>query len=39
MQGLVAGLANLVTIAILGTAFLAIYARTRTKTGSLNIEK
>ncbi len=38
MQGLVAGLANLVTIAILGTAFLAIYARTRTKTGSLNKE-
>lgn len=38
MQGLVAGLANLLTVAILGTAFLAIYAKTRTKTGSLNKE-
>lgn len=35
-QGLVAGAANIVTIAILGTAFLAIYARTRTAPNRLD---
>lgn len=37
-QGIVAGLANMVTIAVLGTAFLAIYAKTRTQAGSLSKE-
>lgn len=37
-QGLVAGAANIVTIAILGTLFLVIYAKTRTQSGSLNKE-
>lgn len=37
-QGLVAGAANIVTVAILGTAFLAIYAKTRTAAGSLDKE-
>lgn len=37
-QGLVAGLANLITIAVLGTLILAIYAKTRTGEGTLNRE-
>ena len=37
-QGIVAGIANIVTVAVLGTAFLAIYARSRTKPGSLKQE-
>ncbi len=37
-QGLVAGLANIITVAILGTVFLALYARSRTKPGSLKRE-
>jgi energy-coupling factor transport system substrate-specific component len=37
-QGITAGIANIVTIAILGTAFLAIYARSRVKPGSLRKE-
>ena len=36
LQGLAAGLSNLVSVAILGTIFLAIYAKTRTSAGSLN---
>lgn len=38
LQGLTAGAANLVTVAILGTIFLALYAKTRTSAGSLNKE-
>ena len=36
LQGLAAGAANLVSMAILGTIFLTIYAKTRTSAGSLN---
>ncbi len=36
LQGLTAGAANLVSMAILGTIFLTIYAKTRTTEGSLN---
>ena len=36
LQGIAAGAANLVSMAILGTIFLTIYAKTRTSTGSLN---
>ena len=38
LQGLAAGAANLVTVAILGTIFLTIYAKTRTAAGSLSKE-
>ncbi|MGT2667001.1 ECF-type riboflavin transporter substrate-binding protein [Streptococcus rifensis] len=34
-QGLVAGIANAVTVAVAGTILLAIYAKTRVKSGSL----
>ncbi|MDQ0221552.1 ECF-type riboflavin transporter substrate-binding protein [Streptococcus moroccensis] len=34
-QGLVAGLSNAITVALAGTALLAIYAKTRVKSGSL----
>lgn len=34
-QGLVAGIANIITVAIIGTAILAAYARTQTKENSL----
>jgi len=37
-QGLVAGAANIVTVAVLGTLLLIAYARTRTKKGSLTRE-
>ncbi len=37
-QGAVAGAANFVSIAVLGTLFLAIYAKTRVKAGSLKSE-
>ena len=36
LQGLTAGVANLVSMAILGTIFLTIYAKTRTSAGSLS---
>ena len=38
LQGLTAGAANLVTVAILGTIFLTLYAKTRTSAGSLSNE-
>ncbi len=38
VQGLVAGTANIVTVAILGTLLLAAYAKTRVKKGSLSAE-
>jgi len=38
-QGVVAGLANSVTVAIAGTILLGIYAKTRTQKGSLTVEK
>ena len=38
LQGLTAGAANLVTVAVLGTIFLTLYAKTRTTAGSLNKE-
>ncbi|MBO0994176.1 ECF-type riboflavin transporter substrate-binding protein [Bacillus sp. SD088] len=37
-QGIVAGLANIVTVAVLGTILLAAYAKTRVKSGSLKVE-
>lgn len=37
-QGLVAGIANSVTVAIAGTILLAVYAKSQTKTGSLTKE-
>lgn len=38
LQGVVAGVANIVTVGILGTILIASYAKTRTKTGSLEKE-
>lgn len=35
VQGLVAGIANIVTVAVIGTLIAIAYAKTRTKTGSL----
>lgn len=37
-QGLVAGVANIVTVAVIGTLLLFAYAKTRTRTGSLTKE-
>ncbi|HEL1618804.1 TPA: ECF-type riboflavin transporter substrate-binding protein [Streptococcus suis] len=37
-QGLVAGIANILTVAIAGTILLGVYARSQTKTGSLSKE-
>ncbi|MFC4775875.1 ECF-type riboflavin transporter substrate-binding protein [Paenibacillus sp. GCM10023252] len=37
-QGLVAGISNIVTVAVLGTLLLAAYAKSRTKQGSLTRE-
>ena len=37
-QGLVAGITNIVTVGVIGTALLAAYAKTRTKKGSLEQE-
>ncbi|MCR2822926.1 ECF-type riboflavin transporter substrate-binding protein [Lederbergia panacisoli] len=37
-QGIVAGLANIVTVAVLGTILLVAYAKTRVKSGSLKAE-
>ncbi|HEL2086030.1 TPA: ECF-type riboflavin transporter substrate-binding protein, partial [Streptococcus suis] len=34
--GLVAGIANSITVAIAGTLLLAVYAKSQTKTGSLS---
>ena len=36
VQGLVAGIANSVTVAIAGTILLIVYARTQVKSGSLS---
>ncbi|MBQ6505400.1 MAG: ECF-type riboflavin transporter substrate-binding protein [Flexilinea sp.] len=38
LQGLTAGAANLITVAILGSVFLTLYAKTRTSAGSLSKE-
>jgi energy-coupling factor transport system substrate-specific component len=38
LQGLVAGISNIVTVAILGTILAIAYAKTRTKKGSLSKE-
>ena len=38
LQGLTAGAANLITVAILGSVFLTLYAKTRTSAGSLTKE-
>lgn len=35
-QGIVAGIANIVTVGVIGTILLLAYAKTRTKTGSLS---
>lgn len=38
VQGIVAGVANIVTVGIIGTALIAAYAKTRTQKGSLKQE-
>lgn len=38
LQGIIAGLANIVTVAVIGSILLVIYAKTRTKAGSLSKE-
>lgn len=38
LQGLVAGVSNIVTVGIIGTILAVTYAKTRTKKGSLNKE-
>lgn len=38
LQGLVSGVSNIITVAILGTILLYTYAKTRVKKGSLDIE-
>lgn len=38
VQGLVAGAANIVTVAVIGSLLVALYAKTRTKKGSLSKE-
>jgi energy-coupling factor transport system substrate-specific component len=35
LQGLIAGISNAVTAAVIGTILLIIYSKTRTRTGSL----
>ena len=37
-QGLVAGVSNMVTVGVIGTVLLAAYAKTRSKTDSLDVE-
>ncbi|WP_026678249.1 ECF-type riboflavin transporter substrate-binding protein [Fictibacillus gelatini] len=39
VQGIVAGVSNMVTVGVLGTLLVAAYAKTRTKSGSLRVEK
>ncbi|MFL0252468.1 ECF-type riboflavin transporter substrate-binding protein [Clostridium neuense] len=39
IQGIAAGVANMITVGIIGTILLFTYAKTRTKTGSLNKEE
>ncbi|RSK25941.1 ECF-type riboflavin transporter substrate-binding protein [Bacillus sp. HMF5848] len=39
VQGIVAGVANIVTVGVLGTILLVAYAKTRTKSGSLEKEE
>lgn len=39
LQGIVAGLANIVTVGIIGTLLLVAYAKTRTQKGSLEVEE
>ncbi len=39
VQGLVAGVSNMVTVGVIGTLLLIAYAKTRNKTGSLDIEE
>lgn len=38
IQGVVAGISNMITIGVLGTILLYLYSKTRVKKGSLNIE-
>jgi energy-coupling factor transport system substrate-specific component len=38
LQGLVAGISNIITVGALGTILLLAYSKTRTKKGSLDIE-
>lgn len=38
LQGAVAGCCNMITVGVIGTVLLAIYSKTRTKKGSLDIE-
>jgi energy-coupling factor transport system substrate-specific component len=39
VQGIVAGASNIVTVGIIGTFFLLAYAKTRSKSGSLEKEE
>ena len=38
LQGAIAGVANMVTVGIIGTLLLITYAKTRSQSGSLNKE-
>lgn len=38
LQGAVAGVVNIISVAVVGTILLVLYAKTRVKSGSLNIE-
>ena len=38
VQGAVAGILNMITVAVLGTILISSYARSRVKKGSLDIE-
>ncbi|RIY33635.1 ECF transporter S component [Psittacicella melopsittaci] len=39
LQGIVAAIGNALSVGIIGTVLLAVYARTRTKSGALELEK
>lgn len=39
VQGLTVGITDMVTVGVLGTLLLALYAKTRTKKGSLDVEQ
>ncbi|VWA42956.1 Substrate-specific component MtsA of methionine-regulated ECF transporter, partial [Bacillus altitudinis] len=38
VQGIVAGISNIITVGVLGTIIIAAYAKTRSKSGSLSKE-
>lgn len=38
IQGVVAGISNIITVGVIGTILLSLYSKTRVKKGSLNLE-